>query len=280
MSARKGWISKPANRNDLQASAKKEKANSRTKIDSRREGFGGSQSKGPTRSKPHQGVGPIPHRHLEHIPSGNRHLTESEQLASVEEAKARGLGDGWKAEFNNRLKRRVWVSPRQNRKYASIPDALAGIPMPALFKSEEREQKRKERQAKVAKKQAEGVAHPNRSITTRRIPKRKRKAGDKEGTGSSLEQASEIWDANFRNTSKKSSLYGNLTNKSLSSRRRKAKRIKVARDEGYASSEGEISEDDRNSSAMLNNSTIMKDEGMEIQEVVELDTKACRIVSL
>eukprot|EP00980_Cylindrotheca_fusiformis_P021426 scaffold8288_cov129-Cylindrotheca_fusiformis.AAC.4 len=59
-----------------------------------------------------------------HVPSGNRKLTEDEIKASMEEAEARGLSDGWSVEWSNDLNRRLWISPR-GTKYPSIAEALA-----------------------------------------------------------------------------------------------------------------------------------------------------------
>lgn len=127
MSLRKGWISNLPDSNDSKpsgeesgkttsaAAAASDQRNTHAKLHS---------------NHPEERIQPksIPRR-TQHIPSGNRHLTESEQLASMEEAKARGLEGGWKAEFHNGWNRRIWISPH-GLKYASIANALAGIQIP------------------------------------------------------------------------------------------------------------------------------------------------------
>ncbi|CAJ1950219.1 unnamed protein product [Cylindrotheca closterium] len=99
-------------------------------------------------------------RRIQHIPSGNRRLTESEQLASIEEAKARGLGDGWKAEFSNHLNRRIWIAPPNcsgegggggGQRYYSIADALAGKPMQDEPSAERMPKKKKQKKQGTAK---------------------------------------------------------------------------------------------------------------------------------
>jgi hypothetical protein len=54
-----------------------------------------------------------------------RRLTITEVAEAMREANARGLPDGWSVEWDNKRKKRIWVSPDKSRKCYSLPQALA-----------------------------------------------------------------------------------------------------------------------------------------------------------
>mmetsp|Transcript_23339 Transcript_23339/g.57430 ORF Transcript_23339/g.57430 Transcript_23339/m.57430 type:complete len:486 (-) Transcript_23339:224-1681(-) len=230
MSLKKNWISKLPNPNNdpkPTSSSSKNKHSEEAVLGESEDPVNDTHSKNDQQEK-NQTLSskesiPRRRRRPQHIPSGNRQLTESEQLASMEEAKARGLEGGWKAEFSNHLNRRVWICPSDNsKKYYTIADALAGIPMSEHF--EMPKDKKKKRRREPQQRKGTGTTKKKKSSTR----KRKLDKNQAERTLASLDDSSEEESTSLHQLRKRL--------------RRKKKRRHEETDK--ASSDGESTEDD------------------------------------
>eukprot|EP00980_Cylindrotheca_fusiformis_P021885 scaffold8732_cov87-Cylindrotheca_fusiformis.AAC.5 len=65
-----------------------------------------------------------------------RTLTPYEVYHSLQEAKARGLPDGWTVTYDNRQKRKLWISPYNGKACKSIPEALAASGVKGFTKTQ------------------------------------------------------------------------------------------------------------------------------------------------
>lgn len=164
MSQKKGWL--PAANGDQTPTKSKGTDPSADDI----------KAKNPKEKKESTQNKTIPRR-TQHIPSGNRQLTEAEQRASMEEAKARGLEGDWKAEFCNEWNRRIWFNNNDNNKrYASIADALAGRPIDLTTHPIDRKNNNNNKQKKKKTKVSEGKAAEK--LAPRKSSTKKRKANE------------------------------------------------------------------------------------------------------
>lgn len=225
-----------------------------------------------TQQHAHAFCNPSPRRRrTKHILSDKRQLTESEQLASIEEAEARGLKGGWKAEFSNQLNRRVWISPENGKRYRTIADALARIPMP------ERKDSQKENLGTTAAAQATTKEMSIPRKATRR--KRKVDANEAERTVPSLDFSESASLEQRRIPKKKRRKDSHETNKAPLSLLPHAKtrcHVKDDSNYGYGPSDGENREHNHDVPAITSGNLSFA--GNEI--VVERDSEGGCVVTI